>query len=78
MEVILLEKIRNLGIWGKLSTLKQDMDVTTWFPKVKLFLQQKETLLYLKRKELSLRKRQNNFWLKLSNVRQKSMIQSWN
>ena len=44
MQVILLDKVANLGSLGDQVTLKRAMLVTSWYHRVKLFLLPRKTL----------------------------------
>ena len=53
MQVILLDKVANLGSLGDQVNVKRAMLVTSWYHRVKLFLLPRKTLNFSKRVALS-------------------------
>lgn len=73
MQVILLDKVANLGSLGDQVTLKRAMLVTSWYHRVKLFLLPRKTLNSSKHAVAELGSQTGRmFWAQLTHVLKQS------
>lgn len=73
MQVILLDKVANLGSLGDQVTLKRAMLVTSWYRRVKLFQLPRKTLNSSKHVALNWKLNWLKFWQLLMLALRKSM-----